>query len=142
MLVVAHFFKGDTLADRGDIRVIGWGGAVPALSSLPVVVFAYTCHQNVSILLRLEAVNGILIIELFDRQMFSVLNEINDNSHYRTTGVIFASIGSAAMVYILIGVTGYLSFGNSVSGNIIGMCMYSTFLSFGVFIPNPETNKA
>jgi hypothetical protein len=49
VLVVAHFVKGDTIADRGDIRVVRWGGAIPALSSFPVVVFAYTCHQNVSI---------------------------------------------------------------------------------------------
>lgn len=48
ILVVYHFFEGDTKADRGDIRVIKWGGAVPFLSSVPVIVFAYTCHQNVS----------------------------------------------------------------------------------------------
>jgi hypothetical protein len=62
--------------------------------------------------------------------MFSVLNEINNNSHYRTTSVIFASIGSAAIIYVLVGVTGYLSFGSKVSGNIIGMCMYSRFHPF------------
>jgi len=36
--------------------------------------------------------------------------------------VIGASIGSAAFVYVLVAVTGYLSFGNSVAGNIVGMC--------------------
>ena len=36
------------MADRGDIRVGEWGGIVPTLSSFPVIVFAYTCHQNVS----------------------------------------------------------------------------------------------
>lgn len=48
ILVVYHFIKGDTMADRGVIRVVTWGGLVPALQSFPVVVFAYTCHQNVS----------------------------------------------------------------------------------------------
>jgi len=48
ILVVAHFIKGDTMQDRGAIRVIRWGGAIPTLSSFPVMVFAYTCHQNVS----------------------------------------------------------------------------------------------
>ena len=48
ILVVAHFLKRDTMQDRGEIRVIQWGGVVPALSSFPVIVFAYTCHQNVS----------------------------------------------------------------------------------------------
>ena len=40
----------------------------------------------------------------------------------RTTSVIVASIGSAASVYVLVAVTGYLSFGNAVQGNIVGMC--------------------
>jgi amino acid permease len=47
VLVVYHFIIGDTKADRGPIRVIHWAGAVPTLSSFPVIVFAFTCHQNV-----------------------------------------------------------------------------------------------
>lgn len=99
ILVVYHFVKGDTMADRGVIRVIQWAGIVPTLQSFPVIVFAYTCHQN----------------------MFSVMNEIKDNSHRSTTSVISASIGSAVAVYILVAITGYLSFGNSVAGNIVSM---------------------
>ncbi|KAL5339008.1 transmembrane amino acid transporter protein-domain-containing protein [Aspergillus crustosus] len=99
VLVVYHFIIGDTKADRGPIRVIHWAGAVPTLSSFPVIVFAFTCHQN----------------------MFSILNEIQNNSHFRTTAVVLASIGSSASTYILVAVTGYLSFGNSVGGNIVGM---------------------
>jgi amino acid permease len=53
--------------------------------------------------------------------MFSILNEIGNNSHFRTTAVVLASIGSAAGTYILVAITGYLSFGNSVGGNIVGM---------------------
>lgn len=53
--------------------------------------------------------------------MFSILNEIKNNSHFRTTSVVFASIGSAAATYILVAITGYLSFGNNVAGNIVGM---------------------
>lgn len=53
--------------------------------------------------------------------MFSILNEIKNNSHYRTTSVVFASIGGAAATYILVAITGYLSFGNNVAGNIVGM---------------------
>ncbi|TVY94376.1 Vacuolar amino acid transporter [Lachnellula willkommii] len=99
VLVVFHFAKGDTMADRGVIRVLQWAGPVETLQSFPVIVFAYTCHQN----------------------MFSILNEISDNSHRQTTSVIFASIGSAASVYVLVAITGYLSFGNNVAGNIVGM---------------------
>jgi amino acid permease len=47
ILVVYNFVLGETKEDRGPIRVGHWAGAVPALSSLPVIVFAFTCHQNV-----------------------------------------------------------------------------------------------
>ena len=47
ILVVAHFIKGDTKQERGDIRVVQPASAVAVLSSFPVIVFAYTCHQNV-----------------------------------------------------------------------------------------------
>ena len=53
--------------------------------------------------------------------MFSILNEIADNSHFRTTTVIFASIGGACALYILTGITGYLSYGDKIHGNIISM---------------------
>lgn len=48
ILVVAHFVKGDTMQDRGPIRYVRWESAVATLSSIPVIVFGYTCHQNVS----------------------------------------------------------------------------------------------
>ncbi|KAI4220796.1 MAG: hypothetical protein L6R36_007358 [Xanthoria steineri] len=105
ILVVAHFIKGDTMQNRGPIRVARWDSAVATLSSFPVIVFAYTCHQN----------------------MFSILNEIGNNSHFRTTSVVVASIGLAASMYILVAITGYLSFGNSVLGNIVSM--YSPSIS-------------
>lgn len=98
VLILYHFGLGDTKSERGDIRYVETAGIVPILGSFPVVVFAYTCHQN----------------------MFSVLNEINDNSHYQTTSVVVASIGTAAFTYVLVAITGYLSFGNSVADNIVG----------------------
>lgn len=109
ILVVYHFAKGDTMVDRGPIRVIKWAGLVSTLQSFPVIVFAYTCHQN----------------------MFSILNEIKDNSHRRTSSVIVASIGSAASVYVLVAITGYLSFGNAVKGNIVGMYIPSIASTIG-----------
>ena len=47
ILVVAHFIRGDTKQGRGNIRVVQPASAVAVLSSFPVIVFAYTCHQNV-----------------------------------------------------------------------------------------------
>lgn len=52
VLVIYHFGV-DTHAAPGDIRVIKWAGAVETLSALPVVIFAYTCHQNVCIPLNI-----------------------------------------------------------------------------------------
>jgi amino acid permease len=55
--------------------------------------------------------------------MFSVLNEISNNSHFRTTSVVVTSVGVSYTIYILVAVTGYMSFGNNIEGNIIAMCM-------------------
>lgn len=57
--------------------------------------------------------------------MFSILNELANTSHFRTTSVIAASIGSAASTYILVAITGYLSFGDAIQGNIVGMYLPS-----------------
>lgn len=54
--------------------------------------------------------------------MFSVLNEISNNSHFTTTSAVVTSVGVAYTIYVLVGVTGYLSFGNNISGNVIAMC--------------------
>ncbi|KAG6020078.1 hypothetical protein E4U40_006421 [Claviceps sp. LM458 group G5] len=101
VLVVYHFAV-DPHAAPENIRVIKWAGAVDTLSALPIVVFAYTCHQN----------------------MFSIVNEIKDNSPPAMVRVISASIGSAASIYILVAITGYITFGNNIVGNII--LMYPT----------------
>lgn len=109
VLVVYHFLDGDTISERGHVHWIRWQGAVSTLSSFPVIVFAYTCHQN----------------------MFSILNEIKDPSPARTTAVVTASIGSAASVYILVAITGYLSFGDTVIGNIIAQYVPSVASTIG-----------
>ncbi|KAL8747784.1 MAG: hypothetical protein Q9190_000390 [Brigantiaea leucoxantha] len=109
ILVIAHFIKGDTTRQGGAIRVVRWESAVATLSSFPVIVFAYTCHQN----------------------MFSILNEISNNSHFRTTSVVVASIGTAAFIYILVAITGYLSFGNSVADNIVSIYAPSVSSTIG-----------
>lgn len=70
--------------------------------------------------------------------MFSILNEIKDNSPKSTTSVIGASIGSAASIYVLVAITGYLSFGDNVLGNIVGMCKYFSLPSFGKQLTSPD----
>lgn len=64
-------------------------------------------------------------------QMFSILNEIRDNSPFRTTSVVIASIGTAASIYILVAITGYLSYGDNVLGNIVAQYKPSTASTIG-----------
>ena len=56
--------------------------------------------------------------------MFSILNEIKDNSPFRTTSVVSSSIGTAGGIYVLVAITGYLSFGDNVVGNIVSQCTF------------------
>lgn len=54
--------------------------------------------------------------------MFAITNEIRDNSPSSLIGVIVSSIGTSAAVYIVVSITGYLTFGNDIVANIISMC--------------------
>lgn len=54
--------------------------------------------------------------------MFSIMNEIKDNSSSSIISVIGSSIGLAGTVYVVVSITGYLTFGNSVVANIVSMC--------------------
>jgi amino acid permease len=63
--------------------------------------------------------------------MFSILNEIKDNRPTRTTGVVTGSIGTAASIYVLVAITGYLSFGDNVVGNIVSQYTPSVTSTIG-----------
>lgn len=63
--------------------------------------------------------------------MFSILNEIGDNSPFRTTGVVLASNSLSASIYVLVAVTGYLSFGNNIIGNIVAQYTPSVLSTIG-----------
>ena len=119
IILVVYHFAVDDKSGRGPIRLVTWEGPVAALSSLPVMIFAYTCHQNVSRCTWLRKAPANVF------QMFSIVNEIKDNSPGSLVGVIGSSIGSAASVYVLVAITGYLTFGDAIQGNIVGMCKYS-----------------
>ena len=58
-------------------------------------------------------------------QMFSILNEIKDNTPLSVVRVVGSSIGSAASIYVLVAITGYITFGNDIVGNIVSMCKNS-----------------
>ncbi|ORZ08194.1 transmembrane amino acid transporter protein-domain-containing protein [Absidia repens] len=78
-------------------------------SYLPVFVFAFTCHQNI----------------------FSVYNELEDNSQSVINKTIGTSIGSSMMIYQVIAILGYLSFGKDVKGNVISEYHQSLFVAGG-----------
>jgi amino acid permease len=88
------------------------------LKKLPIFVFAFTCHQNVRFAAFLANSNF---------QIFSIHNELENNSSRQIDKVIGRSIGVAFTVYQTIGVIGYLTFGDSVGPNIIAMCKLFDF---------------
>ena len=54
-------------------------------------------------------------------QLFAIQNELIDNTTERIDIVIASSVGTAFSVYQIVGIIGYLTFGNIVSSNIIQM---------------------
>ena len=64
-------------------------------------------------------------------QMFSILNELVQPTPLRTTTVVTSSIGTAAAIYILVAITGYLSFGSNVLGNIVAQYTPSVASTIG-----------
>ncbi|ORX65075.1 putative AVT6-involved in amino acid efflux from the vacuole [Basidiobolus meristosporus CBS 931.73] len=81
------------------------------LARFPIFVFAFTCHQNI----------------------FTVYNELHDNSDRQVNSVIYYSIGASFLVYQTVGVLGYLTFGDHVLGNIIKMYDNGLVLTIGRF---------
>ncbi|CAN3355723.1 vacuolar amino acid transporter 6 [Diutina catenulata] len=103
-LVITHYVLGDVPVENLDIDYVGPKSIRQTLSSFPIFVFAYTCHQN----------------------MFAIINELKPSesagSQTRQSNLIIRNaISTACFSYILVGVIGYLTFGNSVNANIITM---------------------
>lgn len=96
ILVFIHFLKND-IVDKGPVRVFKPYSISSIFASFPIFVFAYTCHQN----------------------MFSLVNELEDKSNKNINKVIVSAIGIAMTLYVLVGLTGYLSFGDNVEPNVI-----------------------
>ncbi|KAJ2317402.1 hypothetical protein IWW52_003148 [Coemansia sp. RSA 2704] len=86
----------------GDVVLFRW--SKDFFTHLPVFVFAFTCHQNI----------------------FSVYNELRENSSKQVNGTIALSIGGSCGVYQWIAILGYLTFGSKVAPNLL--TMYSNSL--------------
>ncbi|KAJ2177658.1 hypothetical protein EV181_006461, partial [Coemansia sp. RSA 532] len=98
-IVVAMFYFNPlrTPLPDGDVVLFRWSKNF--FTNLPVFIFAFTCHQNI----------------------FSVYNELRDNSSKQVNGAIALSIGSSCGVYQWIAVLGYLTFGSKVAPNLLTM---------------------
>jgi amino acid permease len=86
-----------------DISYFKW--SLDFFRVLPIFIFAYTCHQN--------------ILTVFNEM--KITSRRRDNRHKTTTGSTAIAIAIAITVYLTIGITGYLTFGNSTKSNIISM---------------------
>ncbi|GAA5864930.1 hypothetical protein JCM3774_003912, partial [Rhodotorula dairenensis] len=91
--IVGH----DSLPTPGDVELFRFGPSF--IQSIPVQVFAYTCAQNI----------------------FAVFNELQANTQARLNLAVCTSIGGAAVIYEVLGILGYLTFGSTVGGNLIEM---------------------
>lgn len=100
VLVVAHFLVGDVGREHPDLKgpVTLWPQSLTAIfSTFSIIVFAFTGHQN----------------------MFSIINESRNKSITSLLVlVVFAVLVSAAL-FIIVGFSGYLTFGQNVTGNVI-----------------------
>lgn len=102
LFVVARFVNDVLLShkyqvERGQVSyfwVYDWNGL---LTTFSIIIFAYVGAMN----------------------LFSIIGELDDNSLTNISTVINRSIGVSTIAFLLVGITGYLTFGSNTSGNII-----------------------
>lgn len=97
LLIVGHFFAGDIPPSaRGEVR---WfpQSLTAVFSTFSIVVFAFTGHQN----------------------MFSIINEAADKSLSSLSTLSNFAITCTSALFIAVGISGYLTFGDLVLGNVI-----------------------
>ncbi|GAA5974441.1 hypothetical protein JCM11641_003214 [Rhodosporidiobolus odoratus] len=107
IVIFYTFVSHEELPPSGEVDMVRFGPEF--VQSLPVQIFAFTCAQNI----------------------FAVFNELKTNSQPRLNLVIGTSIGGAAIIYELLGVLGYMTFGAAVGGNLIEMYPHTTLVSLG-----------
>ncbi|ONH75608.1 Vacuolar amino acid transporter 6 [Pichia kudriavzevii] len=82
----------------GGISFFKPEGIKPVFKTLGVVVLAYTCPTQ-----------------------FSIVGELANPSMERITNIVFISLGIISSIFVSVGLAGYLTFGNTLSGNILLM---------------------
>ncbi|KAI0031435.1 transmembrane amino acid transporter protein-domain-containing protein [Vararia minispora EC-137] len=97
VVIVCYFVPLEGMPPRGEVHLIKF--TPNFVSTFPIQVFAFTCAQNI----------------------FPIFNEVKTNSQARMNTIIGSAIGGATLVYEVIAVFGYLTFGTNVGANIIAM---------------------
>ena len=67
------------------------------MKNLAIFVFSFTCHQNV----------------------FTIVNELQRPTQWRVNTVIIAAIASAFLLYMIVAIEGYRTYGSNVKGDIL-----------------------
>lgn len=111
VLITVHFvWPSEEIHDlKGHVSTWFPREGVNPLTTLPIFVFAYTCHHN----------------------MFSVINEQYNNAFHHTKKIAIYAMGLALTLYVLIGGMGYLTFGDHIIGNIIKLYPQSASSTVG-----------
>ncbi|QLG73348.1 hypothetical protein HG535_0E04320 [Zygotorulaspora mrakii] len=111
VLVIIHFlFPSEEINElKGTVSIgLPTRGNNP-LTTLPIFVFAYTCHHNA----------------------FSVFNEQKNSGFDSTKKIALYSISFAFTLYLTIGGAGYLTFGDKIVGNIVTLYPQSFSTTIG-----------
>ncbi|CEP61360.1 Avt7p LALA0_S03e01112g [Lachancea lanzarotensis] len=101
-LILGSFVENTLLTEnyreiRGDVSWINVYDMKGVVSTFTIVIFAFTGSMN----------------------MFSIINELKDNSLTNINIVISRSLLISAALFLCVGICGYLTFGSNVLGNIM-----------------------
>jgi len=108
VVIVCYFHPPPGSVPPGEIHLIKFDKDF--ISTFPVQVFAFTCSQN----------------------LFPIYNELHTNTQPRMNLVITTAVGGATIIYEIIAIFGYLTFGSNVGANIIAMYPETTvFVAIG-----------
>lgn len=93
-----HDWKNIPVDKVGEISYFKPEGVKPIFKTLGIIVLAYTCPNQ-----------------------FSIVSELHDPSIKRISKIVYISMTITTIVFISVALTGYLTFGNALTGNILLM---------------------
>ncbi|KZT55824.1 hypothetical protein CALCODRAFT_556245 [Calocera cornea HHB12733] len=124
VVIVCYFHPPPGSVPPGEIHLIKFDKDF--ISTFPVQVFAFTCSQNVCPAQFVQECSNLLT------QLFPIYNELHTNSQPRMNLVLTTAVGGATIIYEIIAIFGYLTFGSNVGANIIAMYPETTiFVAVG-----------